>query len=581
MATSSSLAQRLRSLDGKSYGALKSLTGTYEFEGFSLHIDRVQSDPYAPPSRIRISVPISKTNLSEDTLSTYEQKVAVRDFIARDIADAIAHGPRDFRFVSPGQEILERSSVVIDDSEVQIRLTFGFPAAGRRVKGALAARLLVDDLPDLVRFSVLGKNLDRESLAEHVITYTDFLWLQNSLTHDGLIGFVANGSVLARASGDSDRPLAQAVPFESPESLQVELTTPSGRVLKGMGIRKGITLIVGGGYHGKSTVLKALERGVYAHVPGDGREFVITAADAMAVRAEDGRAVTGVNIGPFISNLPGGIDTSDFSTSNASGSTSQAANVAEALEIGTSALLMDEDTSATNFMIRDTAMKELVAPRFEPITPFVDRVRAMYDELGVSTVIVMGGSGAFFSEADTVIALNEYVPQDVTARAHEIAASYAPSRPVSDIHSEGEKIYTGFLSASEQKMLKQDPAPYRVARPGALGTQQARKAPRARGLHEVEIDKQSTELRYVSQLVDSSQTQAIALALKQVDQQLTPTTSIASTAQLVIAQLRANGLDDLTGGGKNFRGDLAMPRASELMATINRMRNLRVQTPTG
>ncbi len=576
MATSSSLAQRLRSLDGKSYGALKSLTGTYDFEGFSLHIDRVQSDPYAPPSRIRISVPLNNTNLPDELLVSNEQRVAVRDFIARDIADAVAQGPREFRFVTPGQEILERSSVVITGDEVEIRLTFGFPAAGRRVKGSLAAGLLVNDLPDLVRFSALGDDLDKKALQAHIATYTDFLWLQDNLTHEGLIGFVADGSVLARASGDSDRPLDQAIPFESPEAVRVKFTAPSGRVLTGMGVRKGITLIVGGGYHGKSTVLKALERGVYAHVPGDGREFVVTVADAMAVRAEDGRAVTGVNIDPFISNLLGGVNTHRFSTTNASGSTSQASNMAEALEIGATALLLDEDTSATNFMIRDAAMKELVEPRFEPITPFVDRVKTLYEELGVSTVIVMGGSGAFFSEAHCVISMNEYVPHDVTARAHEIAVSLAPSRPVSDIHSDAEKVFTDFMSTSEQKLLKQDARPYRIARPGALGTQQARKAPRARGLHEVEVDKQTTELRYVSQLVDSSQTQAIALALKQVDQQVTSTTSLASTVRLVISQLRANGLDELTGGGKNARGDLAMPRASELMATINRMRTLRL-----
>ena len=101
-----------------------------------------------------------------------------------------------------------------------------------------------------------------------------------------------------------------------------------------MGIRKGITLIVGGGYHGKSTLLKALEAGVYNHIAGDGREFVITDDTAFKLRAEDGRSITGVDISPFIKNLPNKKDTVHFSTEDASGSTSQAANLMEALESG-------------------------------------------------------------------------------------------------------------------------------------------------------------------------------------------------------------------------------------------------------
>ena len=216
------------------------------------------------------------------------------------------------------------------------------------------------------------------------------------------------------------------------------MTLPNNGEITGMGIRKGVTLIVGGGYHGKSTLLNALEYGIYNHIPDDGREFVVTNADAVKIRAEDGRSIQSLNIDPFISNLPFDQDTTEFSTANASGSTSQAANILEALEVGASTLLLDEDTLATNFMIRDIRMKTLIAKEKEPITPFVEHVRSLYEEKGISTVIVMGGSGDYFSLADVVIGMIEYSPHDLTSQAHQIVKEnplpeYFDATPPSEI----------------------------------------------------------------------------------------------------------------------------------------------------
>ncbi|WP_346844377.1 P-loop domain-containing protein [uncultured Rothia sp.] len=376
---------------------------------------------------------------------------------------------------------------------------------------------------------------------------------------------MANGAILPRASGDLDTPLTSAVKFVAPPSLEVSFEVPSGRIITGMGISAGITLLVGGGFHGKSTLLRALERGVYAHVPGDGREFVVCDSTAISIRAEDGRAVTGTDISAMIRDLPGGVDTRNFSTTNASGSTSQAVNLAEALEVGAKTLLIDEDTSATNFMIRDERMKALISA--EPITPFVDRVKALWEQLGVSTVLVMGGSGAFLEQANTVILMENFLPSDVTEKAHQIAAEFAEktaksaSPPANRSHAE----LAGLGSE-------------RFIRSSSLLPDDARKPPRARGLEQIQIGKEDLDLRYLSQLVDPSQTQAIALCLGKVaDFTQREGSNLAQAVHAVVAQIEAEGLDKLTGGGSRSRGDLAAPRAAELHQAISRWRKLRVK----
>lgn len=546
-----SLRAALRRLDGGSYGALKSLVGSYDGRGHRLVIDRVQSDPYAPPSKIRVLVPLAATGLPADLLGTVEDRRAVRDFIARDIADAVAQGSREFGFVAPGQEILDRSSVVFAGDWVEVRLTFAFPASGRRVRGRQAEALLADDVPDLVEFSALGSRLDIPALRAHVGAHRAFVAIQRGLEERGLVAFVADGSALPRRAGNDDRPLAGALPFSSPESLRVAFDLPDGRTVTGMGIQRGVTVLVGGGFHGKSTLLAALGRGVYPHIPGDGRELVVTAASAVAVRAEDGRAVTSLDISAFIRDLPTGQDTRSFSTANASGSTSQAANTVEALEAGSRLLLLDEDTCATNFMVRDELMGALIEDSAEPIKPLVGAVQALAGA-GVSTVIVMGGSGAFLSEADTVLALRNFEVQNVTARARELADSSRFGR------AELPAALTGASAGAGR-----DLAPLASALAGGRG-----RPPRARGREQVQLPAGELDLRYVAQLVDAGQTAALALLLPRLVAELREGTPLAQACQQAVKELEAQGF---TGLGAP-RGDLVAPRPYELAAAVNRLR---------
>jgi predicted ABC-class ATPase len=403
MKHSKELHKILQRIDRHSYKAYNDIKGSYNFEFFVLHIEHVQRDPFAGPSLLRVIVDES-AQFPPELIKTKDQRIVVSDFIARVFNSSIRkHGKIRggsgksgvIQIDSGGQEVLERSCVNIRPGKLEIRFSIGLPARGRRVMGLEASRLLGEVLPRIVKDSCFYKNL-------------------------GLVSFIRDDSVLPRESGVSDKPLKNAVQFKTPESLSVTIDTPNNGPITGMGIPVGVTLIVGGGYHGKSTLLQAVERGVYNHISRDGREWVVTDPTAVKIRAEDGRRIENVDISSFIHNPPMDKNTVEFKTENASGSTSQAANIVESLEAGTELLLFDEDTSATNFMIRDERMQRLVSKDKEPITPFIDRVQEIYTEYNTSTVIVMGGSGDYFEVADTVVMMDNYKPEDATEDAMKV-----------------------------------------------------------------------------------------------------------------------------------------------------------------
>lgn len=547
---SSQLNRLLNSLDGKGYGAYKSIKGSYDLRVGRLSIDRVQSDPYAPPSLMQVTIPRAAARISDELISDDAGRIAVADFLMRRAADRAVDSAVSVG--RPIQAVMERTNVVITKSELIIRCAVVLPAAGRRIKGRSAARLLCHTLPDVIDYCL---DFDTAELAAHVALVRDQEFIRAQLARRGLVAFVGNGAILPRRSGDSDLPLSiDAVPFVSPESLAVSVTVPSGATITGMGIAAGVTVIVGGGYHGKSTLLRAIEHGIYNHVRGDGREWVISRADATAVRAEDGRAVTGVDISPFISNVPSGVDTRWFSTANASGSTSQAANVVEAVAAGATTLLIDEDTSATNFMIRDALMQELIPASDEPITPFVQRVHPLFTTLGVSTIVVAGGSGAFFEKADVVIAMNSYVPRDVTDQAHAIA---------------GGLVETQVASKSDFAALPRIPAR------GGLQAADKRKPAKALGRTEIRYGKDTIDLSGLIQLIDASQTTGIAHALEWVAAHTDGTLSVTALVDSLFDAITADGLPVIA-PYRGHPGLFAKPRRQEVIAAINRYRRLKL-----
>ncbi len=570
MPTHEELRRHLLRIDGRGYKAYKDIRGRYTFPGFTLIIDHVQGDPFAAPSKLRVLVPQSVAGFPPDTYSSHSREVALRDFLtrqfdvqARRLSERRGTGRSGLIAIDrPGQEVLERTSAFVDERMVEVRFVVGLPAHGRRVLGRQAAEMLCDDLPRIVERALKYRNLDVQALQRHIETAEDADWIRERLRERGLVAFVADGAILPRRSGVDDRPLETgAVPFQSPPSLRVEFHRPNLGPIHGMGIPQGVTLIVGGGFHGKSTLLRALERGVYNHIPGDGREFVVTDPAAVKVRAEDGRRVVGVDISPFINNLPQGRSTAFFTTDNASGSTSQAANIIEALEAGAQVLLLDEDTAATNFMIRDHRMQELIAKDLEPITPFIDKVRQLFTDYGVSTVLVMGGSGDYFDVADTVIAMENFLPHDVTEEARAIARKYAAERK-----QEGGEHFGRIRP--------------RVPLAHSLDPSKGRRSVRLKApdTDTIVFGTQDIDLSAVEQVVDESQVRAIAHALVYAKERyMDGRRTLPEILDRVMADVEVRGLDVLT---PFPTGDLAMFRRFELAAALNRLRTLEVKPPS-
>ena len=545
-------------IDRKGYGAYKDLQGSHDFGSFTLFVDKVQRDPFAPPSLARVRI---KENRFDPKLSDNPvRRTAFEDFLTRGVDVAIHHIVRGSRgsggsgkveIQRPSQVVLPRTSMVVREEYVEARMAVGLPAQGRSVDARAARTVLLEELPEVVRQALTPVGVDQEKARSHVESVEDADYLRGLLSGLGLVAFVADGSVLPRESGASDRPLREgALPFESPEEYRVSVELPNRGEVSGMGVPEGVTLVVGGGFHGKSTLLSALSWGVYDHVPGDGRELVVARPDAVKIRAEDGRSVAGVDISGTIGELPGGKSTEEFSTPNASGSTSQAANIAEALEVGTSLLLVDEDTSATNFMIRDGRMRELIEK--EPITPFIDVVRPLHHALGVSTVLVVGGVGDYLDVADRVILMQDYRPYDATERAAEVRRKFPLATPRPEQDTRPPK--TRWVSAS-----------YIDLRRGKKETA------RGRGLHAIELGRERVDLTYLEQLAEAGQTEAIARIIGEfvrggADREVE---EIAGEALSVAAR----DLGSL-GGFRGHPGELSLPRAQEVAAALNRVRFL-------
>ena len=561
----SDLKKQLLSIHRKSYPAYKSLKGVYDFGEYTLSIDHVQGDPFASPSHVTIRIPFSVHRFPKNLYKTPETKAAFEDHLLRRFASQI----RKFSFQakgsgksgllsvsSCGQEILSRTACEIctsKDSTLIFRFHIGFPANGRTINATELEKILFDFLPSCVERGCLYRTCDKKKLTETFELAEDQTFIRKEIHRLGLAAFVADGSILPRQSGVSDLPMKDGVAFSSPESLRVTLHLPHRGSLSGMGIPRGITLIVGGGYHGKSTLLKALETGVYPHIAGDGREYVITDESAVKLRSEDGRIIKNVDISLFINDLPNGRDTTSFSTLDASGSTSQAAGTVESIEAESRLFLIDEDTSATNFMVRDTFMQQVISREKEPITPFLERARDLYEKAGISTILVAGSSGAFFHIADTVIQMDCYHPVDITEKVKTLCKDYplSPSSPAPFRMPSAKRI---FARPSKKQADRRD---------GKI---------RQRSKDVFSIGKEEVDLRYVEQIKDSEQTASLALLLGYAkDHYSDGKKTIPEIADLLYQELKQNGY---SGFFRNsyIPGGYAIPRLQEIHACLNRYR---------
>lgn len=620
MKSANELRTNLRAIDHKSYPAYKSLAGAYQFGSYVMVIDHVQGDPFASPSSLHLEIGLKETGFPERLYERDSGRIALQDHLARRFAAQVeefnfkAKGSGKSGLISItkcGQEVLERSACQIvlgktigmrrkdGSSEVRngmsgngaegkiiVRFHVGFPAFGRTINAGELEKILFDFLPKCVENSFFYRKLDAGKVEQAVFLAEDQEAVREILKKEKLAAFVANGAILPRRSGVSDLPMKDSVAFVSPKSLERTFRLPHRGEIKGMAVPQGITLIVGGGYHGKSTLLDALQMGAYDHVAGDGREFVITDDTAVKLRAEDGRSIRDVDISLFINDLPNRKDTKRFSTMDASGSTSQAAGVVESMEAGAGVFLIDEDTSATNFMVRDDFMQQVISREKEPITPFLERARELYEKAGISTILVAGSSGAFFYIADVILQMDCYRPVDITGRVKEMCRERkaprvkAPGFEVPDFAGRSCGGKRGTDAAAGKAGWRGGRGAGRGAAEG--GNADRRSAGDEGGRHEMmkvktmgrdgfTIDREMVDLRYVEQLADSEQTSGLAYLLRySLEHAVDGRASVQQVVDMVYGLLERKGWEPFC--GSYVPCGLAKPRKQEFYACLNRFR---------
>lgn len=578
MKQSEDLRRLLESIDRKSYPAYKSAQGAYQFGNFTLSIDHVQGDPFAAPSKVSITVAHQKAGYPVDFFDKLWKKTAFEDYLIRQFGKEIAQynfkakgsGKSGLIAISsPGPEILSRTACECSKTGITARFEVGFPANGRTINSGELIRILFDFLPRCVRNVFFYASRNPKEVKSVIDLAEDQQFIREELKRLHLTAFIANGAVLARESGVSSRPMKNGVPFASPESQKITLTLPHKGELSGMAVHEGITLIVGGGYHGKSTLLKALELGVYNHIAGDGREYVITDDTAMKLRAEDGRSINQVDISLFINDLPNKKNTKNFSTPDASGSTSQAAAVIESWESGSRVFLIDEDTSATNFMLRDELMQQIISRDKEPITPFIERARDLYEKAGISTIMVAGSSGAYFYIADTIIQMDCYRPVDITAATKEACKRFGEDptthAPNFVLPERGRRLHVEKAGSGAGNSFN---------RGGYRGghEREERIKTKVHGKDSLQVGKEQVDLRFVEQLIHNEQTAALAQMVRYcISNQLFARYSVEQIADLLWNQIQQKGLLSISDSSYAAMG-LCLPRRQEIFACLNRYR---------
>lgn len=568
MKSSVQLNELLRQIDGKSYPVYKSTRGEYQFKDYVLSIDHVQGDPFASPSKVSVKIKGKDSGFLAELYDKEYKKVALENHILRLMEKQIAaysfqakgSGKSGLIAITRcGQEVLQHSacSMSADSGDLLLGMEIGFPANGRTIQAKELEKILFEFLPKCVRDAAFYQRLDQTKVKDAVALAVDQHAIRVSIKERNLAAFVANGAILPRQSGVSLKPLKDAVPFQAPESMEITLQLPYAGTIKGMGIKKGISLIIGGGYHGKSTLLRALELGVYNHIRGDGREYVITDETGVKIRAEDGRSIKDVDISLFIRNLPNQKNTEKFHSEDASGSTSQAANVVESMEAGTQLLLIDEDTSATNFMIRDELMKRVVHADQEPIIPFIERMPDIYDKLGISIIMVAGSCGDYFHISHQILQMDHYRPIDVTRAAKKEAQNYEQPE-----WGKADFVPPRWERKPKQSfvMVKERKTKLKVFDKG-----------------KIQINRSDLDVSYVEQIVDKEQLRTMGYLLLYAERHLFDgKKKLSEVVEELYRIMERKGLSDIT-ENNYYTSDLAMPRRQELFAFFNRYRELKIE----
>jgi len=543
----------LRAIDGQPYAHYARLRGVHVRTPFEIEVDRVPADPFAGPARLRVRVPAALTGIPGELLSTATGRTAVEDFLTRAAAEALRDlfgraGPlppgagRLFMEV-PGPAVLERTTCRVRDDVVELRLSVDLPARGRSALGLQAETLLAETVPRLATASLTVSQRRLSALRLHVAAVEDHAALQQALAARGLVAFVADGARPGRDPGGL-LPHREAVPFRAPDSRAITLPLPHAGNVRGLGIPAGVTLLAGPAFHGKSALLAALAASVRPHPPGDGRERIAALPSALAVTAAAGRALRRLDLSAFVVDLPEGGAPADLSSDEAPAALAQAAGVVEAVESGVRLLLVDEDGAAPGFLVRDARMQRLVPRPPASLLTLMERGRALYERLGVSTLLATAGAGDYLEIADTVLRVQDFAVEDVTEQARTIARATASMRleePIPELQAPARREGAG-------------PAPgLRASLAGARA---------------VRLGDEILDLSSLEALSEPAEVRGMARLLADAAARLRPGTSLAE----VVAETEDVALD-------GTEEDLARPRTVDLYAALVRWRALRVLRP--
>ncbi len=577
------LINRLTRLEGKSFGQLKSMAGlTSEFETFKLKFEHIQGSPGAHPASIfRVSVDLVDAGYKGQWTSTPVRKLAISDFLIRKFKKGImkfakqnrgVEGTGSFHTIELGQAILERDCVEITSDNIFLWFIFSFPSrsgGGGKLDVQETLIMLQQELSAIVAYALRPENYSQrtiQALEKHIQCTEDWHAIQDKLKDAGLVAFIADKALLPRKSGKDDCPMESGVvPFESPKTLRVTFNLPGSRNITGLGIPAGVTVITGGGYHGKSTLLQSVTSGIYPKIPDDGRQYVVTRKDAVCIQAEEGRSVKGVNISPFIVSLPKGRKTDRFSTNDASGSTSQAASIIEAIETGAGTLFFDEDSCATNLLVRDEAIERILPLDREPIRPLVLSVRSLWKHHGISSVFVVGGLGAFLKQADTIIMMDDYCCYDISEKVRK---EFGP------VHDPAVKI----VLPESLRALSNDNFD-----PGYLNKRMKKKVPvRIKPLRgaprKLEYGMDLIEMDAIEQLEGIPQVRTIGLLLLLIREEMVngkgEKRNVRQWIEWLDGLIKQKGIAALN---QTYRGIHAMPPLWTVAAAINRARSLKLE----
>jgi predicted ABC-class ATPase len=542
------------------------LAGDFDFSRYVLKVSQVPSESLEQPALFIVRVPQTIAGFAPHLFSTPVRRTALEDFLTRRIAeqiDVLAHydeqglSRRHLMVAEPGQKILPRTSLLVTEEYVEARIYVRLPQRDGRIDADRVKDIFFDELTSVVNHSLIACNLDEQEMNHFVDVMEDADQIRQMLPTRGLVSFVGEGSLPARL-GDSDYPAFEnTTPLTMDESLLVDVDTPNAGTVKGLGVPTGVTLIVGDEYSSRAALMRAIASGIYNHVPGDGREQVITVPDAVHVAAETGRSIQKVDISSMIP-AQSGVRSDAFSAEQADACSAQAAAMVEALEVGARALLFDESESSAAFLTQDTRLMGLMPEAGARVTPLSARARQLADDLGVSIIVAGSASVAeFIPVADTILKIEAGRVSDVTDAAKKMDLNQlVTDSELVDVSSLVEKnrwVVPTSIDASagpHDQMIK------------------------AEAVDLLQFGRSVIQLRNTSQIADKHQTATIGLILYYAKlRYMDEGRPIREIMDLIDRDLGTEGLECLS---RDLRGDLARPRRYEIAAALNRLETMRI-----